>query len=929
MILKYVLKNFSKRKVRTILMILSLIVSTGLIVTMSATVETIRQSNVDLIASAVGRFDLSISKVDTSPEPFLLIDEVSDQMWASSDRITAVYPRIQGDIEYIARGDVGRGTLIALDPAVDDVGMVNVVEGEYELGNGQVAILEESALNFEIGVGDTVDLSYSFPLPRETGEAVTVGASERRINGRFTVSSIVRQDGVTDSGVRTGFIMHLNDAQAWLNVPERASLLVGMVDPALYETNNAEQAALRVRDVARAVQQQLGDEYQYALSKAAALDGAAQAFLAIQALINTYGLTALGVVGLLVHTLVMTNVQEQRRDMAILRILGSHRNLLFQIVITEVVVIGVIGVTFGVGLGQLITTYAVVPLIENQMMQQGFTPTLTPTLSIGAISPAVIGAFAVLIISSIKPAQDAAQTKVMHAINPGVADNIQLEDLAGLRERKPNTRLFLSGVALMLIFALISGFQVVETFGGPALEVMFFLLALILLVLGLGLMFFITTRPFERLVLFVMSFIFPRLTFFAKRNVGRGQLRNTLIALLVLFSGVLPSFLATQLALENANFETSTKLSMGAPVNIRSFGSFRRRTVENDERLRPSFLQDDLGTIPGFEQIVGVSYEYNSTTTDPVGLRRAGVDVIGVNGRLDTVVFPDITDIAFGGTESLNQILLEPDTIIISEGLAQHLVVEYGDTIKLIGEGMDHTVNARIVGIVRRLPGIDNMGRSRLEAQNGSTIIMSMDSFRSLITPINDPLPPPDDPVYVRILATLQPDAVAQDIADEMGQRYGLDYGFWTRLLETELEFNEQAQASQRVFLLVMTVISFTTAVFGVFAVIYVTIYARRLEIGMLKAVGMLRRELTGMLIVESITMTVGSALAGIAAGATMGYVSYYSQRALAQEPVTFAIDTTVMPFIVIMVVLASILGAAFSARRIVKRQAVEILRMH
>ena len=75
MILKYVLKNFSKRKVRTILMIMSLIVSTGLIVTMSATVETIRQSNVDLIASAVGRFDLSISKVDTSPEPFLLVED--------------------------------------------------------------------------------------------------------------------------------------------------------------------------------------------------------------------------------------------------------------------------------------------------------------------------------------------------------------------------------------------------------------------------------------------------------------------------------------------------------------------------------------------------------------------------------------------------------------------------------------------------------------------------------------------------------------------------------------------------------------------------------------------------------------------------------------------------------------------------------------
>ncbi len=84
-------------------------------------------------------------------------------------------------------------------------------------------------------------------------------------------------------------------------------------------------------------------------------------------------------------------------------------------------------------------------------------------------------------------------------------------------------------------------------------------------------MFFITTVPFERLVLLAMRGIFPRVTYFARRNVGRGSLRNTLISLLVLFSGVLPSFLATQMALENANFETSARLNMGAPVSIRVF----------------------------------------------------------------------------------------------------------------------------------------------------------------------------------------------------------------------------------------------------------------------------------------------------------------------------------------------------------------------
>jgi putative ABC transport system permease protein len=166
------------------------------------------------------------------------------------------------------------------------------------------------------------------------------------------------------------------------------------------------------------------------------------------------------------------------------------------------------------------------------------------------------------------------------------------------------------------------------------------------------------------------------------------------------------------------------------------------------------------------------------------------------------------------------------------------------------------------------------------------------------------------------------------EVVDGIAERFRQDYDIWIRSLEVQIEENQRNQAVQRIFLLVLTTISFTTAVFGVFAVIYVTIYARRIEIGMMKAMGMRRHELTGMLIVESITMTLGAALAGIAAGAAMGYISFYGERALSQRPAVFAFDTTVVPFIVIMVTLASILGAAFSARRIVTRRAVEILRM-
>jgi ABC-type antimicrobial peptide transport system permease subunit len=299
-----------------------------------------------------------------------------------------------------------------------------------------------------------------------------------------------------------------------------------------------------------------------------------------------------------------------------------------------------------------------------------------------------------------------------------------------------------------------------------------------------------------------------------------------------------------------------------------------------------------------------------------------------VDGFLNDVLYTDLIEFVAGSPAALDVILEDPEAIIISEGLAQHLAVALGDTIKVQGEGKDHVLNAKIIGIARQLPSMNGFGRSRTTAQNSSDALISIDGFRELITELKQPLPPADKAIMERVMVTLNPDAVAQDVADDMGKRFGQDYRIWTRFFEVQLESNRRNQAGQQIFLLVLTTISFTTAVFGVFAVIYVNVFARRIEIGMMKAIGMKRRQLTWMLNIESITMTLGAALAGIIAGAAMSYIIFYGERVLSQRPKTFAVDTTVTPFIVIMVVLASVLGATFSARRIVKKRAVEILRM-
>lgn len=927
MIVRYILKNFSRRWIRTLLMLLSLAISTALIVAMSATVETIRRSNVEILATAVGRFDIEVSKTDISPDPFVIIDEVQPILAGADETIQAIYPRFVAEVE-LARGeDLADATMIARVPG-EEIGLVEVISGTESFENDGVLLLESTANAFNVGVGDEIDISYSFPQPREAGEPVVVGISQRRVRGRFTVNGIVRQSGVVGAETRDAVFLDFNQAQDWLELEGRAGSLIALVDPVLYESGNAETAAMAVRQVGINVQDALGEEYSYGLTKAQVLDQTAQGFLVLQALINTYGLMAFGVVGLLIHTLVMTNVQEQRRELAILRILGSLRNYLFTIVMAEVAIIGVIGVSIGVVLGQLLTRFGVVPFIESQIANEGLTVTIQPEVSLTVIIPAVISAFIVLFISALKPARDASKTKVMYAINPGVADNIQLEDLEGLREQRPNLRFFVWGLVVLAAVSLVLGLDIVSSLGNPALEASFFLIAILLMVLGLGFTFLIMTRPLERFILFLIRFIAPRMTFFAARNVGRSNKRNTLISLLVLFSGVLPSFLATQNALEVANIETTTSLDMGGPINMQIFTPFRERGTGQENRLRPSFLETDLAAIEGIDQAVGFTWDYRASISDVVNMRRTPITVHGVTGDLNDVLFDQYIEFSSGDRTALTDIVANDNVIIVSEGLSELLAIPLGGTLELTGEGLDHTESFTVIGVARRMPGFNEFGRARSRADGGSVAFVSLDAFHRLTTDPKVALPELDAEVMTRIIATVEDGADVTAVNDELLQRYGFREGIWARVYDVELQQAQDQQRQSQIFLLVLTLLSFTTAVFGVFAVIYVTIYARRLEIGMMKAVGTRRWELTGMLSIESIAMTLSAALAGIIAGGTMGYVFAYIDNVTNERPMVLAFDTTVMPFVVILVVLASIIGTIFSARRIVRYKAIEILRM-
>ncbi len=97
---------------------------------------------------------------------------------------------------------------------------------------------------------------------------------------------------------------------------------------------------------------------------------------------------SLAVVGLLVRTLIQNNVIENRRDLAVLRILGAKSNRLFSMVILEVAVLGVVGTGLGAVGGVLLNNTVVTPILKN--MNGLSNNTLMPTVSLGTVLPGVL-----------------------------------------------------------------------------------------------------------------------------------------------------------------------------------------------------------------------------------------------------------------------------------------------------------------------------------------------------------------------------------------------------------------------------------------------------------------------------------------------------------------------------------------------------------
>jgi putative ABC transport system permease protein len=943
-VLQYVLRSFSRHKARTIIMVLALLVVTTMLVALNNGVESLQRQIVEIVEREAGEHDITLSRADTSANQYLDIERVSSLLMAADPAVTAVYPRFLATVEVQTGGDVGNASLLARASA-DDLGQVTMLEGEYDLGGDSIIILRVTADTFDLEVGDEVDLSYVLPLSRSQGHALPEDASVGRVTRRFTVSGIALATGLGGGG-QNGILASVETVQDWLGVPGLAERLVVMLNEDIYGSLNTQSSIFRVRRIAERMYDALGDDvesYVFSIDKAQALDWSDVAFAVLRSISAVYGFLVMGVVGLLVYSMVNTNVEERRRDLAFLRVLGAKRRHLFGLVVVEVALIGMIGVGLGITAGQALSASVVAPAANYLITRVGDVGEelgieFQMATTIPAMTRAAVIAVVVLALSAIAPARRAAKTKIRHAVNPGAADSLQIEDLARLRSRKFDVRIVIAGIVLTIMWLLIFvGTNYLFVQSNQSVIGVFMFAGMALLVIGVSLLFYALTIPFEHLLILLGGASVPRLAFFAGPNLLRAKQRNTIISLMVVFSATLPTFLGTMAALEQKNYDVEARFRNGAPVTAEVARWYRSAFLTNDQdNLLPSFL-DEFRAVPGIARAVGLTAVFPAEVTNKVELRNANVQVQGLTGTLDGIIYSDLTEYHVGDPAIFDVILSEPDTIILGAGYAEYMDLGVGDVVRVVGEGQDHVVNMRVVGLIERMAGFEGFSRNEQYVRWGrSTGFVSLDTYIRLT---NDPGVEPvcargscsmaerEQHIIRRILATTNDGVDEAEVVGNLRELFADRSDIWVQSTAESIRTTEQSMRTMRVLMLIMTILSFVTSVFGVFAVVYVAVYVRRLEIGMLKAIGMRRRDLVGAFALEAVMMTVSASLAGVTAGTVLGYVFYISNNLMRNTPTQLTFDWLTSVAILVMVVLASVISAVMAARGVVRGKVTSILR--
>jgi putative ABC transport system permease protein len=580
---------------------------------------------------------------------------------------------------------------------------------------------------------------------------------------------------------------------------------------------------------------------------------------------------ALGIGSFVIYNVFSITAAQRQRENALLRAIGASRRQVSRALLIESTAMGIVGSVIGFGIGILLSQ-----MLNALLKATGFeVPTQGLAISPNSFINTLIAGVVVTISAAWFPARRAGRVPPLAALRDTALDT------AGSISRRVVIGLVLVAAGGVGMFAAMNdapvqvlGLGVLGVFSG-------------ILVLGPAI-----ARPVALFIGLPVAKLRGASGVMARQNAARNPKRTSRTAAPVLLGvALVTAFTALAASIRSEirdTFGNAFSGDIALTVDSQGFGGI------------PLTITDQIAELDGVAQATGVGFTSvrlidpnEPTSTTQASAAQRGVFVQTINPETIGGLFD--LGVTQGDLGSLGA-----DGIFVDAERAESKGWDIGTRLKIIRvDGVE--VNAEVRGFVSGDTSFANYVASR-------------DMFADAPSPIFDAF------VYIKVA----PGAVFDDVRDRVAA-ISSDAGIGT--LQTKDEFiDDQAAQINQVLALIYGLLglSIIIAIVGIVITLLLSVFERRREIGLLRAVGMTKSQVRTTVRWESVITSLLGAVSGVVLGIVMGIVVV---AALSDEgDITFRLPVNETLWIVVISFVLGVVAAVYPAWRATKVNVVEAI---
>ncbi len=828
---------------------------------------------------------------------YLDVEEISKVM--RRDGVESVNPMIaQVMLAYPKGLTLDNGTFLPLFGVEKDfdAGTVLEMDGKYDISGDGCVISSEAAQHMELGVGDEIQaLGYRGGL-NLSANITDPEFQENVIIVNWTINGVIDVRGRFYQGVASYLVKDLTEVQGMYNVSGKANLMIGMVDPHLYDLNDPQNPATDVFAIAGDIALDLGPEYTVNAPKAQAIEASLEASRATTVVAYIFSILFPIIAGIMIASILNLSVEERAKDLATMRLLGARRRLIGRVVSGELAMmlaVGIpIGVALGVGIPYLVHWYGLDLLPEDFSM----------VVDWGVVMGQVLITLAITSLFAIAPLRRAMETSPAEAISQTRTEGrYRFVSVRGVDKR------MLVGAFLMFIALLYATFFIPYflIFVGESQFFSFFIFSFLVILLSYCIWMLVVVPLLQRGVVALMRPILPASYKLVRANLERYLRRNASTTLIFAIIVAILLFFSSFFAAIFQSVERAAVYEIGADI-----------TMFGDDDL-PLNLVEGIDDANYTSHVASRTAKLEAMLSNVVFSRTYGTDVMAAWGDLTKATFVSESDVYKGDLRRLSDI--GPEGCVISRGLSNAMEVGLGDTVALDFEGQ--RLFLEVVLILESLPGFSGQFPERPEEAWGSGVLVSLATYAKLSG--TDVLDVPYQQVYVMVTEGEDHEEVGRTIT----QRYQVFFNFFLIVSVVIVEEIESGLATLDTLFYVILVLLMLVAFFSLAMNLMASILEREFELGILRSLGLRAKALRNTLIAEGVAISVVAMFVGLVVGVTLSALVIAFFNTLSPIDFEYAIPwPTVLSLVVITVVL-SIVATWQPARKVSQKDIVEMLR--